>query len=360
METSQQLEVRRDDLRTTRVVTSRVPDLLSGEALLRVDRFAITSNNVTYAVMGDGLGYWQFFPAEPPWGRIPVWGFADVVAPGDTGLAAGTRLFGYLPMAGHLVVRPGRPDASGFADSAAHRASLPSAYNRYRLVDADPAYDPDTEDLHAVLFPLFVLSFVLDHWLGTSGFLGAETVAISSASSKSALGTAHLLGRRRAVRVTGLTSERHVDHVAGLGVYDSVVPYEAVDRLADVPHVFLDFAGSAAVQRRVHERLGDRLLGSVLIGATHWDQPRDEPTALPGPAPSFFFAPDHLRTLRRELGADVLDARIADSWRGFVATASGWLRLTHVRGAEEIRDLYLDILDGGADPAQGYVCSMET
>ena len=60
-------EVRRDDLRTTRLIddaarAARVP--ANGQALLRVDHFAFTANNITYAAAGDLLSYWNFFPAR--------------------------------------------------------------------------------------------------------------------------------------------------------------------------------------------------------------------------------------------------------------------------------------------------------
>ena len=53
-------------------------EIADGEALLSVDRFAITANNITYGVAGDMIGYWQFFPADEPFGRIPVWGIGTV------------------------------------------------------------------------------------------------------------------------------------------------------------------------------------------------------------------------------------------------------------------------------------------
>jgi Protein of unknown function (DUF2855) len=361
---SERLEVRRDDLHSVRVVGGSAPEVRAGQALLRVERFAITANTITYAVMGDALRYWGFFPTAGSWGHIPVWGFAEVVDPGDTQLAPGARVFGYVPMATHLAVEPGRLDRSGFVDRAGHRASLPTAYNRYRFVDADPAYAPGTEDEHALLFPLFVLSFVLDDWLATNDFLGAGALVVSSASSKAALGTAFLLAERGKVAVVGLTSGAHVDHAAGVAVYDAVWPYDAVEDLAldqvGLPDrvAFLDFSGDASIRRRVHARCGDRLRSSVLIGATHWDQARDHRSELPGPVPSFFFAPAHLRTLHHELGGDVLDARIAASWRRFLPTTAPWIQVTRPRGAAETRDAYLDILHGHADPACGYVCSM--
>ena len=45
--------VKRNDLRECRIVESGVPELEPGQALLRVDSFGLTANNVTYAVLGE-------------------------------------------------------------------------------------------------------------------------------------------------------------------------------------------------------------------------------------------------------------------------------------------------------------------
>ena len=44
-----------------------VPDLAEGQVLFRVDRFALTANNISYALAGDSLGYWRF--SKVPHGR---------------------------------------------------------------------------------------------------------------------------------------------------------------------------------------------------------------------------------------------------------------------------------------------------
>lgn len=119
------LEVRRDDLAATRVLDEPLPAVGVGQALLRVERFGLSANNVTYGVTGDALGYWRFFPGTDGWGRIPAWGFAQVVAGDVNGLPAGTRVFGYLPMGTHLLLEPTRVRASGFEDGSAHGVSCP-------------------------------------------------------------------------------------------------------------------------------------------------------------------------------------------------------------------------------------------
>ena len=171
---SVRFEVERGDLRHTRVVTEDPPEPTDGEVRLRVDRFGLTANNISYAVFGDMLGYWQFFPSEDGWGQVPVWGFADVEASTHPEVAVGARLFGYLPMGTHLMIRPGGVDDQRLIDTADHRASLPIAYNTYRLVAGDPLYAPGHEDAQMLLWPLFFTAFVLDRFLATNEDFGAS------------------------------------------------------------------------------------------------------------------------------------------------------------------------------------------
>src|SRR6266480_4510497 len=98
--------VRRDDLRATRVEDTAEAPLQDGEARLRVERFGFTANNVTYGAFGDAMGYWTFFPAPDGWGRIPVWGFAEVTESAAPRIEPGERFYGYLAMASSVTMRP--------------------------------------------------------------------------------------------------------------------------------------------------------------------------------------------------------------------------------------------------------------
>src|SRR5580698_5088484 len=198
--------VKRDDLRECRIVKSGVPELKPGQALLRVDSFGLSANNVTYAVLGEMMSYWGFFPAESGWGRIPMWGFAEVERSEASDVAPGTRVYGYLPPSSYLVVTPVAADASGFVDGSPHRAALPSTYQRYAATDADPFYRADTEDLQMLLRPLFFTSFLIEDQLVDDGLAARGPIVISSASSKTAIGTAFGLAERGGVELIGLTS----------------------------------------------------------------------------------------------------------------------------------------------------------
>jgi hypothetical protein len=353
-------EVNRADVRHCRVVDTEPPALQAGQVLLRIDAFALTTNNITYAITGDALRYWEFFPASDRegWGRIPVWGFADVAATAHDEVAEGTRVYGFLPMSTHLVVTPGRVDPNGFVDIAPHRAALPGAYNSYSRPDADPAHDPGHEDHRMILWPLFFTSFLIDDFLGDNDFFEAEEVIVSSASSKTAIGTAFQLGQREAVRVVGLTSAGNVDFVEGLDVYHRVVPYGEVDHLGAARAAYVDIAGDAGVRGAVHQAYEDRLTHSMIVGATHWDEPPAAPTDLSGPVPSFFFAPDQIGKRTKEWGRAGLGDRVAEAWRRYVEFADRWLEVRHGAGPEAVEAAYLELVNGGTNPAVGHVLSL--
>ena len=132
MEQRTELWVDRNNLRSTRVVSATLPQLGDGDVLVAIDQFALTSNNVSYAISGDTIGYWGYYPAEGDWGKVPVWGYANVVQSNCADIAVGERLFGFFPMASHAVLRPGKVRDEQFVDVAAHREALPSLYNSER------------------------------------------------------------------------------------------------------------------------------------------------------------------------------------------------------------------------------------
>jgi hypothetical protein len=356
-------EIRRDALDETRWVDSEPPPLEPGQALLRIESFGLTTNNITYAVMGEAMNYWKFFPAsEEGWGRLPVWGFAEVAEVGDAvdGVEAGTRLYGYLPASSHLVVEPTGVGAAGFVDGSAHRAELPAVYNRYSNVAADPVYDERHEAEHMLFFPLFFTSFLCDDFLADNDLFGAERAILSSASSKTASSLAFLLSRRERLDVIGLTSPRSVEFVEGLGVYDRAVAYDDASSLEQVACVYVDMAGDAEVRNALHRALGDALRHDAVVGMTHHDELGGVPDDLPAPRPEFFFAPTQAAKRAEDWGGDGLAQRVGEAWRPYVEWTQGWLEVTTASGPEAVERAYLDTLAGRIDPAAGHVLSLSS
>jgi NADPH:quinone reductase-like Zn-dependent oxidoreductase len=350
--------VAKDDLHRCRFLDGPTPEPEPGQAVLAVAAFGLTSNNITYAKFGEAMSYWDFFPAEDGWGRVPVWGFAEVTASRVEELEEGARVFGYLPPSSELVVEPARADRHGFTDASAHRAKLPPAYNRYARVEADPTYDRGQEDQQMLLRPLFFTSYLIDDFLADGGFFGASTVVLSSASSKTASGLAFLLSRREGIEVIGLTSSASVEFARALGVYDHVIDYEELAELPAGRAVYVDMAGDGELRAAVHGHFGAQLVHSAVVGATHHERMAAASGPLPGPPPTFFFAPDRVSKRSAEWGREGLEQRLAEAWRPYVEWTSGWLRVDHGEGPEALESAYLDLLDGRIDPARAHVLSL--
>ncbi len=355
-----ELLIRRDDLRDTRVVETDRPDIHDGQALLRVDRFGLTANNVTYAAFGEAMRYWEFFPAEEGWGHLPLWGFAEVEASNAEGVQAGVRVYGYLPSSRWLVTEPAGAGERGFVDGVAHRSKLPSAYQRYLVTGSDPFYTAETEELQMLLRPLFFTSWLLADDLQDGGMAGASTAVFSSASSKTALGTVFALKQDASeVEIVGLTSDRGCEMVEELGVYDRVALYDDISSLKLDSATYVDFSGDGALRFAVHEGLGEALRASVAVGATSWEELGARGSdSLPGPRPRFFFAPDRVTKRGADWGRDGLERRVADSWRPFVDWVGGWLEVESARGFEAAQETYLRLLDNEVGPKAAHVFSL--
>ena len=354
--------VARHDLQQCKFIETELPDAaaLPDEALLvKIDRFAFTANNITYAVLGDQLKYWQLFPAPENFGNIPVWGFGEVVASRHPGIAIGERLFGYYPMATHLVIEAADVSKRGLRDAAAHRQGVAPVYNAYARVSGDAAFAGRQGDYQALLRPLFMLSFLVDDHLGEHEFYGASSVMLSSASSKTAFGLAHLLHTlRKDIRVIGLTSAANTDFVRSLGCYDEVVTYDRVTSLpSEQPVAFVDMAGNSELRAALHRHFGNQMKYSGRIGLTHRSSSPDEPE-LPGAKPAWFFAPDQLRKRAKEWGPGGIDARFGVAWAGLVPMLDRWLVVTEGHGPVAVKQVYLDTLNGRIPPDQGHILSL--
>jgi NADPH:quinone reductase-like Zn-dependent oxidoreductase len=352
----QDVLVKRGALTETKLVPAAPQSLADGEALLRVDTFSLTANNVTYGAFGDFLKYWNFYPAsEEGWGRVPVWGFATVTESRSPNAKPGDRVYGYLPMSTTFKLKPGERRHGAFAETSPHRAGLAPVYNNYVLNSDDPLYTADTEALQVLFRPLFTTSFLIDDFIADQNSFGARQVIFSSASAKTAYAAAQLMKARGQVRVVGLTSPGNVAYVKSLGFYDDVRAYDAIGGMdGAVPSIFIDIAGNAEVRAAVHARFADNLKYSCAVGATHWDAPRPD-AKLAGPAPQMFFAPDVVKKRLADWGPAQFQSRLAAAWRAFLPTAKASTRVVEARGLEAAAHAFSDLAAGKASPADGHV-----
>ncbi len=357
--TVQQVHVRRDDLSKAKMASIEPRPLADGAVRLAVESFSVTSNNITYAVVGEMVGYWNFFPAPSGLGIVPMWGHARVIESKCPDIAVGERVYGYLPMGTQLDVIPGKISAGGFTDMTDYRQPMSPIYNQYARLAADPEHDPAHEAERMIFGPLFKTGFLIECFMRGQDWFGASQVTLTSASSKTAMGLASVTRQNSpGIKRIGLTSAANVDFVKGTGIYDEVVAYGDLASIAKAPSVSVDFAGNAGLLRQIHEYLGDSLKYSCLVGVTHIDERGGgigSQTDLPGPPPTLFFAPDHAVALFKELGPQKAGKRMAAAWHGFLSSVAGSVAVERHQGLEAARQTYLDMVGGQVDPAKGIV-----
>ena len=354
---AQAVWLKKSKISDVRIVDIPLPPLGEGAARLRVESFAVTANNVTYAAIGDMFGYWNFFPADGDHGIVPMWGHAQVEASNCADIAVGERLYGYLPMGTHLDVIPGNVSAGQFSDTTDYRQPMSPFYNLYSRLDADPEHDPSREAARMIYGPLFKTGFLIEAMFRREGWFAAEQVAMTSASSKTAMALAHCVKESSPeIRRVGLTNARNASFVRSSGLFDEIVSYDAVEEVTRQPSVLVDFAGNSAVLRTAHETLGAALRYSCLVGATHIEargSGGDQP--LPGPQPILFFAPDHATATVKELGAKGFGQAVAKRWGSFVRATDGFVAVETRGGLQSAADAFHSTVKGEADPAVGMV-----
>ena len=354
--------VNRSNIKQAKIVAGKPLSevaLASGQVLVEIEKFALTSNNVTYAAIGEMLGYWQYFPVqEQGWGNVPVWGYATVIRSEHDDIAVGERLYGFLPMSTHLVMQPEQVTATSFSDQYEHRKTLHETYNRYLRLCGDPSHIPEFEDLRPTLFALFTTAFLLDDFFHNNEYFTASQMLLSSASAKTSVALAYLLSQREGIRCIGLTSSSNKEFVEKLGLYDQVVSYDQLQALdADLPAIYVDFAGNGGLLYDIHSHYSDKLVYSCRVGMSHWTEQSADQRDMPGAQPVLFFAPDHAAKLLKDWGEKTFGSTLKHRWEQYAKRASQIYRVEKHQGIAVLEKNYCDMVEGVVDPSVALICS---
>jgi len=353
-----QLQVNKTNFRNLRVVEP-LETLKEGQARITIDRFALTANNVSYALSGDYIGYWGYYPTDDSdWGNLCVWGIGIVADAGDTALEQGERLYGFWPMAADVVITPGRVRDASFDDVSEHRASLPSLYNRYQRTRVEPDTLRALEDERSIYFPLFMTSYLLRDFLESEHWFNAQQIIIGSVSSKTGFGLAMFIKQSGYQgRVVGLTSPANVEFVEQLDCCDQVLAYGRETELTDLPSVYVDMSGDSKVRASLHEHLKANLVSDQMVGATHWNH-TGRLQQLAGAEPEFFFAPAQITRRDGEWGKGKLAALAVENTLSLIQSTSNQLVIERVAGQEHVTEVWQSLLDNQISGGRGIICSL--
>ncbi|MFQ3201798.1 MAG: hypothetical protein ACI9SK_002533 [Zhongshania sp.] len=357
-----ELWVDRGNYRNTKIVTEASCPLKDGEILVAIDKFALTANNVSYALSGDMIGYWKFYPAADNWGKVPVWGCANVVTSKCQDVTVGERLWGFFPMASHAILEPGKIKAEYFRDVAAHRADLPgpSLYSSYRRTQAEPDSVQKFENQRCLLFPLFATSFIIYDYLIDNDFFGAQQVVVGSASSKTGFGLTMMLHNNSSVSQTviGVTSARNKEFVDSLDCCDHIILYGEETQLdSTLATAYVDMSGDMKLTTALHHHLGANMVESCMVGASHWESGGDV-GKLPGAKPSFFFAPSQIAKRDQEWGHGVAMTKAMEASFTIASKVKDVMQVEWINGPEAVNAAWQDLLDNKVSGSTGIMASM--
>jgi hypothetical protein len=341
------------------------PALQDGEVRLRVEAFALTANNITYAAFADFAGYWNFFPTgEETKGRVPFWGFAHVAESKAEGVKQGQRVYGYLPASTDLVVTPSKLNPLNFTDVSAHRVPLPSFYNVYHFIENDSVYDAAFEDAQMLVRPLYATGWLIDDCLMEREAPPAHVI-VSSASAKTSLAYASAARKRSGLTLTGLTSASNKAFTEASGLYDHVATYDDMGAIVDAGHaIHVDIRGNPAMRTPLAEALGGKLAAHLQVGATDWDAPRgaDLPTQTSPDVPNsgdianeVFFAPGHAEICAKRMGPKEMGTALNADMRAFYPVMTDLLTIQHIDARTGLVKAWQDTLAGSVAPDQGLI-----
>ncbi len=340
----------------TSIKEEEMTSTADGEVILKVDKYALTSNNVTYAVIGYQVKYWDFFPAPEPWGKVPVWGFATVEESKCEGVEVGEKVYGYFPMSQYLKIKAGKVNQFSFMDISEHRQALAPIYNTYSREGEILNFPEGVEDFIPITKPLFMTSFSICEFLHLEDFFTSENVIITSASSKTSLGLAYTLKniqKDHNKNVIGLTSTRNVEFVKETGLYNQVIDYK--DVAAEVPSkdsVMVDMAGNGKLNLALYEQLGERLKHLCKVGLTDWSSANMESKI---PVARFFFAPTYAQGFFKKHGPAKGNEITTKALYSFIETASKWIDLEYLSTFEDLQSTFTAMISGKVDPSKGYI-----
>lgn len=348
--------VDKKNLKKFKFIYSPVKPLEQEQILVEVQKFGLTSNNITYASLGNAYRYFDFFPTEEGWGIIPVWALGLVIESKNSGVKVGERIYGYFPFSSFAILQPHSFTGGSFYVLRNHLPPDRKVYNQYYLSTQDPFYKSIHEDEMLIYRPLFFTSFFLEDFLRANNLFDAEKVVILSASSKTAICLALLLHAHN-IPVVGLTSRGNLEFVRKLGYYQECFSYQDIHLMNPRSQVVVtDMAGNNVVLNQVYEYFQNNMKACIGVGLTHYDQP-GAPSIVPKQKKQVFFAPAWIKKRQEELGFALVDL-MKTGWNLCLQNSHKWTALSYGHGQTDCASVYKALAKGSVDPQQAWILSV--
>ena len=337
----------------------------AGEISFKIEKFGLSTNNITYAMLGDSYRYFEFFPVKNPlFGALNVWACAKVIESQNSQINVGERIYGYFPASRYHVLKPSTVKKSYFLVERNHLPADRLAYNQYFRANGDLEYSSEYEDLMLIFRPLWGTAFFLDDFLTCNDYYHVKRVVITSASSKTAFSFAWFL-KNRNFTVIGLTSNNNKEYVKSLYLYDQVYSYsdKQVDQYEDTdcigiqPFLGIDFAGDPVLNHRLMNAYGDKMIALVKVGVSHSSTlNQSSGLSVSNEKSIVFFAPDWIKR-RLPVAGQSLSVRKVTAWHSFLSHISKYTTVEY-KDEKSAVQLYSDLFNSKCKPSTSFVVSL--
>jgi len=355
------LKINRSNVQECNVEEFALPSqdqIIAGSVILKLIIFGLSTNNITYAVKGNEMGYWNFFPIDDQHSQLPVWGYGQVISSKHDNFNVGDKYYGYFPMASHIVVQPDNITPFGFVDSNPMRKGMHPIYDYYTDVRNDVTYKQEDEAMQVLYRPLFYTSYLLHDYLQQADYFDSQQIIVTSASSKTAYGLAALLreqvnSKQSQFTITAMTSPSNVAFVDSLNLYDAIITYDDVSTLNQKQKTLVvDHTGNQVLLNNMAKQLGDKHTHTALIGAVQNDQLEQKDTPKHG---KFFFAPVQAHKCIERWGHEKFAQEYANAWNLFKEQVTQWVNLENLNSIEEAHKAYLNLFASSQSPKKGII-----
>eukprot|EP00747_Dinoflagellata_sp_TGD_P181138 gnl/TRDRNA2_/TRDRNA2_34703_c0_seq1.p1 gnl/TRDRNA2_/TRDRNA2_34703_c0~~gnl/TRDRNA2_/TRDRNA2_34703_c0_seq1.p1 ORF type:complete len:403 (-),score=73.69 gnl/TRDRNA2_/TRDRNA2_34703_c0_seq1:50-1111(-) len=340
-----------------------------GQVLVRVEKFVLTANTITYALAGrmPPLSTFLNFPVPEDipnaerYARCPCWGTGTIVTSRCPEVGVGLRIHGYFAMSPFVILTPTNIKATTFMDGAAHRKTLLAPYKLYQTSE-DPRFkglSADEEDFANAAGGQSGTGWAMSQLAATHA-AKPEAMIITSASSRTSYGAAFAAKfHKDALSVVGLTSAKNVAYTQGLGVYDKVVAYEDVATLKRCRAAIFDVAGNSAVLQKLYDLLREDVVYCGMVGMTHVAARKQEPLQrFNGAAPEPFMVWTAVAAVEKSFGKATATRMQTEASKAYREKSLRSMSIVRHHGPEATLTAYTQSVNGLLQPSETHVCSL--
>lgn len=223
----------------------------------------------------------------------------------------------------------------------------------------EQGYDPAFDQERMLLYPLHLTSFCLWDYLADKNWYEAKQIIILSASSKTSTGLGYALkADEQAPTVIGITSQRNLEMVEQLSLYDHCLTYDTLENMdTSLPTVIVDMAGNAKVMAALHSALGDQMAFTINVGLTHWTDAMPQAGIIKERS-EFFFAPSHIKKRYKDWGPDGFDQKTAAFLKTAASKTKEWLEFKKLDGLAALADIHPAVCKGEIAPNVGLIIEL--